>query len=480
MKISLLYRENANEGNISDEVFQDLKINDIFAAITPDTLSRKIFLNVLSHPLICIDDINYRQEILKDFLENPSLFSALSEKIGDYMDLKKQMSLLTNDDRVRYYDNLSLFRSTLQEKSSLLRRCYYFIIDVENILAAFTVESRGLKCLKDKIKDLSEDPFLDQQIQEICNKFEYITSMDTLKVRISLNKLGMISQCDVMNTVVSQETSITNRRFELKKYKFGKKSGDPTKNAVGIQLRNAIMENAFQNMLHLIKCIIQEFLTRFLFFFNELPFYKTAIQYVSFCAKKNIQLIFPQLSSSIQIEYLNLYSIDLLARSVSAELLVPNNYFLSTNTQGIIILGDNNSGKTVYMSSFALAQLMAQAGLPIPATSATTCIFHNLFTLYAGGESNENSFGRFEEEVSKFSSIINIASSASLIMVNEIFQSTAYQEGTKALSDILKYLCEKNIKWMVVSHLRELKNHMSGCRTNLIMLTSEHQAKALE
>ena len=60
------------------------------------------------------------------------------------------------------------------------------------------------------------------------------------------------------------------------------------------------------------------------------------------------------------------------------------------------------------------------------------------------GWDKEDSFGRFENEVIKKAEAFKYAGPNSLVVFNEIFQSTAYDEATEALDSILKaLLCEK-------------------------------------
>ena len=49
----------------------------------------------------------------------------------------------------------------------------------------------------------------------------------------------------------------------------------------------------------------------------------------------------------------------------------------------------------------------------------------------------------------------------SLVFLNETFQSTAYDEGAEGLSHLLKYFSRCGIRWILVTHLRQLKKMLA-------------------
>ena len=49
-----------------------------------------------------------------------------------------------------------------------------------------------------------------------------------------------------------------------------------------------------------------------------------------------------------------------------------------------------------------------------------------------------------------------------MVFLNETFQTTAYDEGAAGLYHILRYFSAHNIRYLLVSHLHQLKNHMES------------------
>jgi DNA mismatch repair ATPase MutS len=126
---------------------------------------------------------------------------------------------------------------------------------------------------------------------------------------------------------------------------------------------------------------------------------------------------------------------------------------------GFLIRGANNAGKTVYLRSLGTAQVLTQGGLPVLADSASVCIRSGVYTLFSTTEAAHetgNAAGRFEQEVRILAAFLDNIQPNSLILLNEIFQSTAYEEGAEGLYAILKTLNNIGCKWVLVTFLLDL------------------------
>ena len=141
--------------------------------------------------------------------------------------------------------------------------------------------------------------------------------------------------------------------------------------------------------------------------------------------------------------------------------VVPNDFVIEQATDGLLVFGDNGNGKTVYLRSIGTMQLLAQAGLPIPCESAEITLFSPIATQFSEAEKDffeDNDAGRFEQEVRELAAMVDTLKEGALVFLNETFQSTAYEEGAEGLYHLLKYFSSLNIRWILVSHLRHLKD----------------------
>ena len=147
------------------------------------------------------------------------------------------------------------------------------------------------------------------------------------------------------------------------------------------------------------------------------------------------------------------------ADNVSVTGSADDNSSKAAGLAGILITGENNSGKTVYLRSVGTAQLLFQAGLPVPCESARMRIFSAVYTCYAAAEKefvSGNDAGRFEQEVRVLSQLAERIQPNSLLLLNEVFQTTAYSEGAEGLYHILNYFTRHGVNFIAVTHLKEL------------------------
>lgn len=147
------------------------------------------------------------------------------------------------------------------------------------------------------------------------------------------------------------------------------------------------------------------------------------------------------------------------ADNVSVTGSADDNSSKAAGVPGILITGENNSGKTVYLRSVGTAQLLFQAGLPVPCESARMRILCAVHTCYAAAEKefvSGNDAGRFEQEVRVLSQLAERIQPNSLLLLNEVFQTTAYSEGAEGLYHILNYFMRHGVNFIAVTHLKEL------------------------
>lgn len=198
------------------------------------------------------------------------------------------------------------------------------------------------------------------------------------------------------------------------------------------------------------------------------------------CAKKRLPLCYPELTSDGPARYEELYDLFLCASYIDAGSVVPNDADLSHG--GILVTGANNTGKTVFLRSVGTAQLLAQAGLPIIAKSATVRMRCDVYSLYAAAEKEFApgvDAGRFEQEVRLVAEMLKSIKPGALVLINELFQTTSYPEGAEGLCGILRYLRSDVVgaDFIAVTHLTDLIDMMAGETVHMRTLEGENLYK---
>jgi len=121
----------------------------------------------------------------------------------------------------------------------------------------------------------------------------------------------------------------------------------------------------------------------------------------------------------------------------------------------VIITGANQGGKSTFLRSIGLAQLMMQSGMFVPADDFCANLCEGVYTHYKRKEDATMKSGKLDEELSRMSRIIDLISPNSLVLFNESFAATNEIEGSEIARQITSALLEKHIKVFFVTHMFE-------------------------
>jgi hypothetical protein len=124
--------------------------------------------------------------------------------------------------------------------------------------------------------------------------------------------------------------------------------------------------------------------------------------------------------------------------------------------QLIMITGANQGGKSTFLRSVGLAQLMMQAGMFVPAESFTASVSAGIFTHFKRGEDATMEKGKLDEELARMSAIASQITPGSLLLCNESFASTNEREGSEIARQVIRALTEAGIRIVFVTHMYDL------------------------
>jgi DNA mismatch repair ATPase MutS len=122
----------------------------------------------------------------------------------------------------------------------------------------------------------------------------------------------------------------------------------------------------------------------------------------------------------------------------------------------IIVTGANQGGKSTFLRSVGLAQLMMQSGMFVPAGSFRASICRSLCTHFKREEDAGMTSGKFDEELSRMSDIVDHIAPYSMVLFNESFAATNEREGSEVATQVMTALLEKSFRVVCVTHLYEL------------------------
>lgn len=122
----------------------------------------------------------------------------------------------------------------------------------------------------------------------------------------------------------------------------------------------------------------------------------------------------------------------------------------------MIITGANSGGKSTFLRSVGLAQLMMECGLFVTAGSYRSSVCQGIFTHFIREEDASMVSGRLDEELARMSAIADQIRPGCLILFNESFAATNEREGSEIGRQVVTALLEADIRVVFVTHHYDL------------------------
>jgi DNA mismatch repair protein MutS len=144
------------------------------------------------------------------------------------------------------------------------------------------------------------------------------------------------------------------------------------------------------------------------------------------------------------------------------ERFVPNDLYLDDQSQFLLVItGPNMGGKSTYLRQAALISILAQMGSFVPAAEAKVPLLDRIFTRIGASDNLARGRSTFLVEMSEVAAILNTATPASLVLLDEVGRGTSTFDGL-------------SIAWAVVEGLH------SGARPRTLFATHYHELTELE
>jgi len=208
---------------------------------------------------------------------------------------------------------------------------------------------------------------------------------------------------------------------------------------------------------------------------TELAFHVGCVNLQEQLAKKGEPLCFPSPAATDErrLSFRGLYDV-CLALNLNGR--VVGNDANADGKDLVIVTGANQGGKSTFLRSVGLAQLMMQSGMFVPAESFSSSVCDGLFTHYKREEDAGMKSGKLDEELSRMSDIVDHITPYPMMLFNESFAATNEREGSEIAIQITSALLEKRIKMVFVTHLYEFARGVHGRNTrNILFLRAERQ-----
>lgn len=454
-----MYRMPVNEQALT----QDLELDTLFNAMS---LGDKFIYDVARKTVLSSlrdgDSIFYRQAILKDCIKNPSLVRTIYDIAMDAIDAERK----------EYLGILAKYPSSILSRSV-------------KVMKMFVTRLKRLKSIAD---DHADKFYSDGFTRFFCMvreelDHEYFASVERHLRNLEFQDGVLISaQLGKGNKGVNYRLHQPDDKkptWVQRLFRFGKSDY-----MIYIDDRDERGARALSELrdrgLNLVANALAQSVDHILSFFNmlrtELAFYIGCLNLYEKLELMKEPVCFPgPLSASERMHsFVGLYD---LCLALTLKGKVVGNDVEAVHKDLIIITGANQGGKSTFLRSIGLSQLMMQCGMFVPAKVYRANICTNLFTHFKREEDSEMNSGKLDEELSRMRDIADHLCADSMVLFNESFAATNEREGSEVARQIICALIEKRIKVFFVTHLYDFaRGYYNKQVDNVLFLRAQRQS----
>ena len=144
------------------------------------------------------------------------------------------------------------------------------------------------------------------------------------------------------------------------------------------------------------------------------------------------------------------------------ETTVRNDLSFSTERRVYLLTGANRGGKTTVTQAIGQLFLLAQGGLYVPAEQFAFVPADGIFTHFPADEDKTLDLGRLGEECRRFRDLFRECTEKSLLLLNESFSTTSFEEGYYIATDAVRAILQRGIRCIYNTHMHKLASDLTG------------------
>jgi DNA mismatch repair protein MutS len=445
----------STEDNIKKETleapdfFVDLNLDQVIDAITAGRQEyhlKPFFYTSLND----IDAITYRHEIMRD-LENHMLF----EHIQSFAQKMRAMrEYLAQTDKLYY---------TYQKERWFLDAVAMYCDAVTCLvhdLSLVDVKSRGFLAFCEYMTDYAASDRFTSLLAETKN---LQADLSTVQYCLLIKGNGIKVRTYESESDYSADVEETFAKFKqeaVKDYRV-KFRNWPGMDHVEAQILALVARLYPDIFLHLDDYCAKNgrYLDETLANFDrEIQFYVAYLEYITILKRAGLKFCYPHISNTWK-EVHDYEGFDLaLAYKLMTEKssVVCNDFYLKGKERIFVVTGPNQGGKTTFARTFGQLHYLASIGCPVPGREAQLFLFDRLFTHFEKEETIKDLRGKLQDDLVRIYTILNQATSNSIVILNEIFTSTTVNDALFLSQKIMETVVQLDVLCVWVTFIDEL------------------------
>lgn len=434
-------------------LLQDLELETLLRTMAAgDELIFDVAKRALLLSLRDPEAIVYRQRVLTECLEHPDVVRELYVLAGEALKAEKAIwgSLLRDSPR----NLLSTSVQRMEAFVGFLRRLRAMADE-----HAEKFGSRGFTRFFSMLREELDEPY-----------FELIeTHLKALKFnRGMLISAGLTTGNKGTGYTLRQprEQSLLGRVFDRSGYSFT----IPDRDENGFRALSALEERGVNLVASATAQAVEHVHSFFVMLRVEIGFYVGCLNLADRLTSlgQPTAVPVPVAGAEQALSARGLYDVSL--RLTTSEEVVGND--LDADRKSLVMItGANQGGKSTFLRSIGLAQLMTQAGMFVAADALRLSVRDGVFTHYKREEDETMESGKLDEELARMSEIAGNIAPNCLLLCNESFAATNEREGSEIARQVVTALLEAGVNVLFVTHMFDLASsfHREGSDSALFL-----------
>ena len=489
---------------LSESAIHDLGLDSVCRKLSDKVQEQNLILDVMSR--ICADPevVRYRLDVFEDIYNNPAFRERMLEIL----------------DKIDFLRDYGSFRRDNEETSGTwdlvhrleeIRDYIGYVEALQDCLGKADLKSKGLKDLMAYISGIYEDNGFRELKQDINNLKASTSNLKSVTVGINLNErfeakeIGLISingKPFTKSSVLENFTSRIAGRDNLNpdaswdgssRFQPFTPDGSAVDRLAGMaktkmMLQSPIfamtlarvsdndmdrevtrhMDRVSDHMLSKTVKNLKEVLNKYvgLSIMNitalipEFLYYVRWAEYIKrhrdngfvFCKAK----LLPASESGPRMQAKGFYNLKLADFVEKADQIVENDLDFDAEKNLYLLTGANRGGKTTITQAVGLLHVLAQGGIFVPAAQFGFIPVDCIFTHYPADEDKTLDYGRLGEECKRFKELFGQCTPKSLLLLNETFSTTSFEEGFFIAKDAVRAILKKGTRCIYNTHMHKL------------------------
>jgi len=427
----------------------DLNLDQIVTAITAGKEEYNLtpFFYV---PLHGVHAITFRHEVMRD-LEDACLFDSIKAFALSMRVVREHLAQLEK----RYYEH--------QKERWFLDAVDLYGDAVNRLvrdLSAATFSSRGLLAFSDYLARYASSEHFTSLVED-AKRLEAQLSAIRYSVFIQAARVEVCHYAGEPD--YTTEIEATFERFQqgaVQEYTFTF-SDSPEMNHIEAQILDGVAQlhrDTFSKLAHYWTANKDFQDPTIVSFDRDIQFYVAYLEYIARFKRAGLNFCYPRVSDSCK-GFCDYHGFDLaLAGKLIGGNATPvvNEFYLKGPERIIVVSGPNQGGKTTTARTFGQLHYLASLGCLVPGTEAQLYLPDRIFTHFEREEHMTTLRGKLEDDLIRIHAILEAATPRSIIIINEIFASTALRDAIVLSKNVAAAIMELDLLCVWVTFIDEL------------------------